>query len=106
MLRYFVELLFVLYWKLTAAADNGWLVCMQNAVEASKSRVINFAGEFEPVKWKCRAPLPNGTLCERMDRYKVSLQFVILVNCLLSLYVGTNSCCTCMLEADWSVVCC
>lgn len=29
-----------------------------------------FAGQFEPVKWKCRAPLSNGKLCERMDRYK------------------------------------
>jgi hypothetical protein len=29
-----------------------------------------FIGKFEPVKWKCRAPLQSGKLCERMDRYK------------------------------------
>ena len=29
-----------------------------------------FIGTFEPVKWKCRAPMANGKLCERMDRYK------------------------------------
>jgi len=46
---------------------------VQNALEVSKSRVISFVGEFEPVKWKCRAPLPNGKLCQRMDRHKVSL---------------------------------
>ncbi|XP_061177861.1 UV-stimulated scaffold protein A-like [Saccostrea echinata] len=33
-------------------------------------RAIPFVGKFEPVKWKCRAPLPNGSLCERMDRIK------------------------------------
>jgi hypothetical protein len=29
-----------------------------------------FIGKFEPVKWSCRAPLKNGKLCPRMDRYK------------------------------------
>ncbi len=42
----------------------------KNALESMKSRVINFAGSFEPVKWMCRAPLPNGKLCPRMDRVK------------------------------------
>ncbi|CAE1319628.1 UVSSA [Acanthosepion pharaonis] len=35
-----------------------------------KNRSFSFVGEFEPVKWKCRAPMPNGTLCPRMDRIK------------------------------------
>ncbi|XP_066478504.1 UV-stimulated scaffold protein A [Tiliqua scincoides] len=35
-----------------------------------KSRYITFAGKFEPVTHKCRAPMPNGGLCERQDRYK------------------------------------
>lgn len=35
-----------------------------------KNRSFTFAGEFQPVKWKCRAPMPNGTLCTRMDRIK------------------------------------
>ncbi|XP_059821582.1 UV-stimulated scaffold protein A isoform X2 [Hypanus sabinus] len=35
-----------------------------------KTRYITFAGKFEPVKHRCRAPMPNGTLCERQDRFK------------------------------------
>ncbi|XP_069779154.1 UV-stimulated scaffold protein A [Narcine bancroftii] len=35
-----------------------------------KTRYITFAGKFEPVKHKCRAPMPNGSLCERQDRFK------------------------------------
>ncbi|KAK2154000.1 hypothetical protein LSH36_279g01056 [Paralvinella palmiformis] len=41
-----------------------------NALESMKSRVINFAGRFQPVRWSCRAPLPNGKVCPRMDRHK------------------------------------
>ncbi|KAL4232287.1 hypothetical protein ACF0H5_009858 [Mactra antiquata] len=33
-------------------------------------RTMTFVGDFEPVKWKCRAPVGNGKLCERMDRVK------------------------------------
>jgi hypothetical protein len=29
-----------------------------------------FVHELPEIKWKCRAPLTNGKLCERMDRYK------------------------------------
>ncbi|OCT99233.1 UV-stimulated scaffold protein A [Xenopus laevis] len=35
-----------------------------------KTRYITIAGKFEPVKHKCFAPMPNGSLCERQDRYK------------------------------------
>ncbi|KAM4052082.1 UV-stimulated scaffold protein A [Anomaloglossus baeobatrachus] len=35
-----------------------------------KTRYISFPGKFEPVKHKCKAPLPNGSLCERQDRIK------------------------------------
>ncbi|TRY81337.1 hypothetical protein DNTS_029763 [Danionella cerebrum] len=35
-----------------------------------KSRCITFAGKFKPVEHKCRAPMPNGSLCERQDRIK------------------------------------
>lgn len=38
-----------------------------------KTRYISFPGKFEPVKHKCRVPLPNGSLCERQDRIKVGL---------------------------------
>jgi hypothetical protein len=29
-----------------------------------------FVNELPAIKWKCRASLGNGKLCERMDRYK------------------------------------
>ncbi|XP_029448533.1 UV-stimulated scaffold protein A isoform X2 [Rhinatrema bivittatum] len=35
-----------------------------------KSRYISFPGTFEPVKHKCSAPMPDGRLCERQDRFK------------------------------------
>ena len=34
------------------------------------SRTIEFTGDFEPVSRSCNAPLPNGKLCPRLDRYK------------------------------------
>ncbi|XP_041055102.1 UV-stimulated scaffold protein A isoform X1 [Carcharodon carcharias] len=37
---------------------------------ALQTRYITFAGKFEPVKHKCRAPLPDGRFCERQDRFK------------------------------------
>lgn len=42
----------------------------KESLAALKQRTISFVGKFEPVKWKCRAPMPNGKLCERMDRSK------------------------------------
>ena len=30
-------------------------------------------GQFEDIKWTCRAPLPTGRLCPRMDRFKCPL---------------------------------
>ncbi|XP_009998588.1 PREDICTED: UV-stimulated scaffold protein A [Chaetura pelagica] len=38
--------------------------------EMLKTRYITFAGKFEPVQHKCRAPMPDGSLCERQDRIK------------------------------------
>ncbi|NXG46408.1 UVSSA protein, partial [Psilopogon haemacephalus] len=38
--------------------------------EMLKTRYITFAGKFEPVKHKCRAPMPDGSLCARQDRIK------------------------------------
>nr|XP_039268371.1 UV-stimulated scaffold protein A-like [Styela clava] len=40
------------------------------ALTALTTRSIAFTGEFEPVKWSCRAPLPSGRLCPRKDRHK------------------------------------
>ncbi|NXR18039.1 UVSSA protein, partial [Cinclus mexicanus] len=42
----------------------------KEVTEMLKTRYITFAGKFEPVKHKCRAPMPGGTLCERQDRIK------------------------------------
>lgn len=39
--------------------------------ELLRSRRITFAGRFEPVQHRCRAPRPDGRLCERQDRLKV-----------------------------------
>ncbi|XP_049742529.1 UV-stimulated scaffold protein A isoform X1 [Elephas maximus indicus] len=38
--------------------------------EMLRSRHITFAGKFEPVQHQCRAPRPDGRLCERQDRLK------------------------------------
>ncbi|NXS29168.1 UVSSA protein, partial [Pomatostomus ruficeps] len=38
--------------------------------EMLNTRYITFAGKFEPVTHKCRAPMPDGSLCERQDRVK------------------------------------
>nr|XP_030732522.1 UV-stimulated scaffold protein A isoform X2 [Globicephala melas]XP_030732523.1 UV-stimulated scaffold protein A isoform X2 [Globicephala melas] len=38
--------------------------------ESLRSRQITFAGRFEPVQHRCRAPRPDGRLCERQDRLK------------------------------------
>ncbi|NXH15567.1 UVSSA protein, partial [Bucco capensis] len=38
--------------------------------EMLNTRYITFAGKFEPVKHKCQAPMPDGSLCERQDRIK------------------------------------
>ncbi|KAM8938921.1 UV-stimulated scaffold protein A [Pelodytes ibericus] len=35
-----------------------------------KTRYVTVPGKFEPVTHKCLHPLPNGSLCERQDRYK------------------------------------
>jgi len=41
---------------------------------AQRLRSIEFTGQFEPVKWACRAPLPlSGRLCPRRDRHKCPL---------------------------------
>jgi hypothetical protein len=42
-------------------------------LEAITSRKIEFTGQHKPVKWACRAPMPNGKLCERRDRFKVNI---------------------------------
>ncbi|XP_044912627.1 UV-stimulated scaffold protein A isoform X2 [Felis catus] len=55
------------FWKPSEAhveVDNA------NVSEMLRSRYITFAGKFEPVRHRCRAPRPDGRLCERQDRLK------------------------------------
>lgn len=42
-----------------------------HALDELRTRRIPFAGTFEPVQHRCRAPRPDGQLCERQDRLKV-----------------------------------
>lgn len=42
----------------------------QEIAGALLTRTIPYVGKFEPVKWFCRAPLPNGQLCSRQDRLR------------------------------------
>lgn len=57
-----------------AGSDDIHEIPNPEGVAALRTRVIEFSGKFEPVKWSCRAPLPNGNLCPRKDRFKVSLK--------------------------------
>ncbi|KAI8793501.1 UV-stimulated scaffold protein A [Biomphalaria glabrata] len=50
----------------------------QHELSALKNRVFSFPGKFEPVKWNCRAPMPNGKVCERMDRIKCPFHGTII----------------------------
>uniref|UniRef100_A0A8D0HFB5 UV-stimulated scaffold protein A n=1 Tax=Sphenodon punctatus TaxID=8508 RepID=A0A8D0HFB5_SPHPU len=42
----------------------------KEVAEMLKSRYITFAGKFEPVAHRCQAPMPDGRLCDRQDRFK------------------------------------
>ncbi|XP_068730210.1 UV-stimulated scaffold protein A-like isoform X1 [Montipora capricornis] len=57
--------------------DNNWAskehegeYVIGSEKEARPTRMVTFTGEFEPVKWSCRTPLPSGKLCPRRDRIK------------------------------------
>ncbi|XP_028398552.1 UV-stimulated scaffold protein A-like [Dendronephthya gigantea] len=56
------------YW--TRPNDDNDDHCPGDIKESMKSRSIPFAGEFQQIKWACRAPLPSGKLCPRKDRFK------------------------------------
>ncbi|XP_008047895.1 UV-stimulated scaffold protein A [Carlito syrichta] len=55
------------FWKpceIEEEVDNAYVS------EMFRSRHILFPGRFEPVQHQCRAPRPDGRLCERQDRLK------------------------------------
>ncbi|XP_052828566.1 UV-stimulated scaffold protein A [Octopus bimaculoides] len=65
----------------------------QQEIALIKNRSFTFTGTFEPVKWQCRAPMPNGTLCKRMDRIKVrnySIPHFISLHTNISHFVHLN----------------
>ncbi|KAM5338355.1 UV-stimulated scaffold protein A isoform 2-T2 [Glossophaga mutica] len=55
------------FWKPSEADEE---VTSAEVSEGLRSRRITFAGQFEPVQHRCRAPKPNGQLCGRQDRLK------------------------------------
>ncbi|PIK36266.1 putative UV-stimulated scaffold protein A [Apostichopus japonicus] len=57
-------------WTSNSLGDE---LVLESAKEHLTRRVFSFTGSFVPVKWKCRAPLSSGQLCERMDRLKANL---------------------------------
>ena len=62
-------------------------VCvLQNEIAAVMNRTFHYTGQFVPVKWKCRAKLPSGKLCERMDRIKVRMMAILTLKTILSAF--------------------
>ncbi|PNI30720.1 UVSSA isoform 3, partial [Pan troglodytes] len=55
------------FWKPSEVEEE---VVNADISEMLRSRHITFAGKFEPVQHRCRAPRPDGRLCERQDRLK------------------------------------
>ena len=55
------------FWRPPEVAED---FTNQEVTAALTTRLIPFVGTFEPVKWSCRASLPNGQLCSRQDRVK------------------------------------
>ena len=55
------------YGESSSASTEG---VSDTAIGHLTSRTIEFSGKFERVTHICRAPLPNGKLCPRQDRYK------------------------------------
>ncbi|KAL3078254.1 hypothetical protein niasHS_012141 [Heterodera schachtii] len=63
------------FWRpMDEDADN---VPTENA-EAYRSRQITFVGQMLPIKKRCRAPLPSGKLCPRMERERCALHGPII----------------------------
>ncbi|KAJ1523006.1 hypothetical protein ONE63_002142 [Megalurothrips usitatus] len=53
-----------------ATADDRGEIRDPDGEASIRTRVIEFTGNFQKVKWACRAPLPSGKLCPRKDRVK------------------------------------
>lgn len=50
--------------------ENDHVEVKPETAELLRMRKIEYTGNFTPVKWQCRAPLPSGKLCPRYDRHK------------------------------------
>ncbi|BES93154.1 Uncharacterized conserved protein (DUF2043) [Nesidiocoris tenuis] len=65
------------FWGASISEEVGE-IAIPGGSEALRTRVIEFAGKFQPVTRSCRAPLPSGKLCPRYDREKCPLHGVIV----------------------------
>lgn len=52
---------------------NGSRAGQTFVINPGVKRVIEFSGKFQPVTWRCGAPLPSGQLCPRQDRFRCPL---------------------------------
>lgn len=62
----------------SVSGDDIMEVTVPEGLSHLRTRVIEFVGEFKPVSRSCRAPLSNGKLCPRKDRYKCPFHGVIV----------------------------
>ena len=63
------------FWKTNEHVDE---FVPPQLLDSYRTRKINIVTKVEKITRKCRAPLPNGSLCERMDRHKCPFHGVIV----------------------------
>lgn len=64
------------YWRPTENADDG---CFPTEnMEAYLMRQITYVNEMPPLEKMCRAPLPSGKLCPRMERHSCAIHGKII----------------------------
>lgn len=63
------------FWKTNEHVDE---FVPPQLLDSYRTRKINIVTKVEKITRKCRASLPNGSLCERMDRHKCPFHGVIV----------------------------
>ena len=63
------------FWKTNEHVDE---FVPPQLLDSYRTRKINIVTKVEKITRKCRAPLPNGSLCERMDRHKCPFHGLIV----------------------------
>uniref|UniRef100_F6RZ45 UV-stimulated scaffold protein A n=1 Tax=Ciona intestinalis TaxID=7719 RepID=F6RZ45_CIOIN len=77
------------FWTGTSASEGDSGIS-DAALNSITSRTIEFSGDFKPVTRSCKAPLPNGKLCPRQDRYKCPFHGKIIDRDACGVPVGGN----------------